>query len=133
MDSLARAGISKKEVTDRLIQEGVKLFAEAFDKLLSAVAQQCRVPVSARINRQGRSLPASEEDAVKASLENWRLTGKVRRLWARDASLWTGDDEAKWLGWLGITEDQTAHGRQFLDLAEEVKAAGFSDVLLLGM
>jgi len=133
MDSLAKAGISMKEVTDRLLQEGVKLFAEAFDKLLSAVDKQCRVPVSARINRQGRSLPASEEAAVKASLENWRLTGKVRRLWARDASLWTGDDEAKWLGWLGITEDQIAHGRQFLDLAEEVKAAGFSDVLLLGM
>jgi len=37
MDDLARAGISMKEVTDKLTQDGVKLFADAFDKLLAAV------------------------------------------------------------------------------------------------
>jgi transaldolase/glucose-6-phosphate isomerase len=37
MDDLARAGISIKEVTDKLTEEGVKLFADAFDKLLAAV------------------------------------------------------------------------------------------------
>lgn len=37
MDDLARAGISIKEVTDKLTEDGVKLFAEAFDKLLAAV------------------------------------------------------------------------------------------------
>jgi transaldolase len=37
MDNLAKAGISMKEVTDRLTEDGVKLFAEAFDKLLQAI------------------------------------------------------------------------------------------------
>jgi transaldolase len=37
MDDLARAGISIKEVTDKLTEDGVKLFADAFDKLLAAV------------------------------------------------------------------------------------------------
>jgi transaldolase/glucose-6-phosphate isomerase len=37
MDDLARAGISMKEVTDKLTDDGVKLFADAFDKLLAAV------------------------------------------------------------------------------------------------
>jgi transaldolase/glucose-6-phosphate isomerase len=37
MDDLARAGISIKEVTDKLTDDGVKLFADAFDKLLAAV------------------------------------------------------------------------------------------------
>lgn len=37
MDNLAQAGISIKEVTDKLTQDGVKLFADAFDKLLEAV------------------------------------------------------------------------------------------------
>ncbi len=37
MDDLARAGISIKEVTDKLTVDGVKLFADAFDKLLAAV------------------------------------------------------------------------------------------------
>ncbi|MGA7379339.1 MAG: transaldolase [Terriglobales bacterium] len=37
MQTLARVGISIKEVTDRLTDDGVRLFAEAFDKLLHAV------------------------------------------------------------------------------------------------
>jgi transaldolase / glucose-6-phosphate isomerase len=37
MDDLARAGISINEVTDKLTEDGVKLFADAFDKLLAAV------------------------------------------------------------------------------------------------
>ena len=37
MEDLARAGISIKEVTDKLTEDGVKLFADAFDKLLAAV------------------------------------------------------------------------------------------------
>jgi transaldolase / glucose-6-phosphate isomerase len=37
MDDLAKAGISIKEVTTKLTTDGVKLFADAFEKLLSAV------------------------------------------------------------------------------------------------
>ncbi len=39
MQDLAKAGISMKEVTDKLTADGVKLFADAFDKLLAAVAK----------------------------------------------------------------------------------------------
>jgi transaldolase/glucose-6-phosphate isomerase len=39
MDDLARAGVSMKEVTDKLTDDGVKLFADAFDKLLAAVTK----------------------------------------------------------------------------------------------
>jgi transaldolase/glucose-6-phosphate isomerase len=42
MDDLAKAGISIKEVTDKLTTDGVKLFAEAFDKLLAAVEKSTR-------------------------------------------------------------------------------------------
>ena len=37
MDDLAKAGISIKEVTTKLTTDGVKLFADAFSKLLAAV------------------------------------------------------------------------------------------------
>ena len=39
MDDLALSGISIKQVTDKLTEDGVKLFADAFDKLLTAVAK----------------------------------------------------------------------------------------------
>jgi transaldolase len=44
MDDLAKAGISMKEVTDKLTDDGVKLFADAFEKLLAAVKKgtQCK-------------------------------------------------------------------------------------------
>lgn len=37
METLARVGISMKEVTDKLTEDGVKAFADSFDKLMKAV------------------------------------------------------------------------------------------------
>jgi transaldolase/glucose-6-phosphate isomerase len=42
MDDLAQAGISIKEVTDKLTQDGVKLFADAFGKLLATVEENTK-------------------------------------------------------------------------------------------
>ena len=42
MQDLERAGISMKEVTDKLTQDGVKLFADAFDKLLATVEKNTK-------------------------------------------------------------------------------------------
>jgi transaldolase/glucose-6-phosphate isomerase len=40
MEILEQVGISMKEVTDKLLDEGVRLFAEPFDKLLDTLAQR---------------------------------------------------------------------------------------------
>ena len=42
METVATLGISMKEVTDKLTDDGVRLFAEAFDKLLKAVEQSSK-------------------------------------------------------------------------------------------
>src|ERR1700685_3656975 len=42
MLDLARSGISMKAVTDQLTEDGVKLFSDAFDKLLAAVQKQAK-------------------------------------------------------------------------------------------
>ncbi len=41
MESLAAVGISMKQVTDKLLDDGVKLFAEPFDKLLDTIRRHC--------------------------------------------------------------------------------------------
>jgi len=133
MEMLPRAGVSMKEITDRLLAEGVTLFADAFDKLLAAVEKKRKEWLGTWLNRQTRSLPADLESAVKAELTDWRVNSKVRRLWALDATLWSGEDEAKWLGWLGITDDQLAHIAHLKAIAEEVRKEGFAHALLLGM
>lgn len=78
-------------------------------------------------------LPNELAEAVQASINDWQSNQKIKRLWAKDASLWTDTDEAKWLGWLDIVDDQLAHLQQFSDFSQEVKDAGFSQILLLGM
>jgi transaldolase / glucose-6-phosphate isomerase len=135
MTDLAAVGIVMKEVTDKLTIDGVKLFADAFDTLLAAVEKSTKrtATPTPQVNRQSASLPTDLDTAVKKNLNDWRASGKVRRLWQGDASLWTGDDEANWLGWLGITDEQLAGAAKFSDLANEVRSAGFSDILLLGM
>jgi transaldolase / glucose-6-phosphate isomerase len=47
MSDLGRSGISMKAVTDQLTDDGVKLFAEAFDKLLAAVETQSKIATGA--------------------------------------------------------------------------------------
>jgi transaldolase / glucose-6-phosphate isomerase len=42
METTAKLGISMKEVTDKLTDDGVRLFAEAFDKLLEAVEKSSK-------------------------------------------------------------------------------------------
>jgi len=46
MADLAAAGISMKQVTDKLTVDGVKLFADAFDQLLAAVEKNSKRSIS---------------------------------------------------------------------------------------
>lgn len=133
MRLLERVGLSMKEMTDRLLQEGLQLFSDAFDTLLAAVEQQCKADASSGVNHYSYALPTPLAAAVHASLKEWSGGNKVRRLWARDPSLWTGKDEGRWLGWLGITEDQLAQLHVFTSLAEEAAQGEFTHALVLGM
>jgi glucose-6-phosphate isomerase len=54
-------------------------------------------------------------------------------LWKHDATLWTGADEASWMGWLDITADQIAHSDKLSAAVADVKKENFTDILLLGM
>jgi transaldolase / glucose-6-phosphate isomerase len=58
----------------------------------------------------------------------------VERIWARDATLWTGGDEAKWLGWLDEPMRMRSRVDGLLRFAEDVAAPGMIDTfVLLGM
>ena len=61
------------------------------------------------LDRQCYTLPPDLAAKVTDVVADWQKSGKTRRLWARDATLWTGTDEGRWLGWLDITDDQLAH------------------------
>ena len=79
------------------------------------------------------SLPDSLATKVKTTTADWQSGGKMQRLWQRDATLWTGADEANWLGWLDIVDEQIAQHDQLVKFAKEVQQREFQHVLLLGM
>jgi len=128
-----RLGLDLDGVTKALVTDGVKLFADAADGLYAAVADKRIKALGDGLNGQSFSLP----DAVKASVE--QLTEKaraeawVRRLWSGDAGLWTGKDEAQWLGWLGAGKGEAIDLDSLAILRGKVDEARFNHVLLLGM
>lgn len=130
--NLAKAGISLTEITDSLLDKAVKSFSESFDKLLSTVERKREEILGEELDKLSYSLSEELDLKVKDSLEDWRKQGKIRRLWQRDASLWTSKDENSWLSWLCTTEDQLGQIEQLQQLAVEVKQK-FEYVLLLGM
>jgi transaldolase/glucose-6-phosphate isomerase len=131
---LERRGISLTEVTTELVAEGVQQFADSFDKLFGAISRQRRVLLDGDRARLEIS-PGSPKikEAFGAEMEAWRAGGRIRRLWAGDASLWTGTDESQWLGWLNIVEQELADVDSLIAFARDVKQRGFTDLVLLGM
>ena len=126
--ALGRLGISLSAITAELVQDGVRRFAEDADKLFAAVARRRAEAVGAVPMRLAPPVPGLAE-----AQEAWRKAGDVRRLWARDAALWTGGDEARWLGWLDAPFPPAALTQRLAGFATGVAAEGITHVLLIGM
>jgi transaldolase/glucose-6-phosphate isomerase len=131
--ALQDAGISLDDITKDLVVDGVQQFADAFDKLFGSIAAHRREILGDQTPTL-EILPGSDETkaAFEVATETWRKDGLIRKLWAMDKSLWTSSDEDKWGGWLDIVEKELADD-SLKTFAEEVKAAGFTDIVLLGM
>ena len=131
LSDLARSGISLDQVTGKLVEEGVRLFADAADKLLAAVAKKRAAILRRQVDTQELGLGHALEAKVGELAEEWRRHGNIRKLWQRDKNLWTGSDEDRWLGWLDFADE--AELDEFVAFAQEIKREGFKDAVLLGM
>jgi transaldolase/glucose-6-phosphate isomerase len=131
LGELDRAGVSLQAVTDKLIRDGVRLFADAADKLFSAVAKKRIEILGDTIDRQNFVLDQQLKKRVDEIAGEWRTRGNVRRLWRRDKSLWTNSDEDRWLGWLDPIDD--AEIAEYAAFAGEISRENFKDAVLLGM
>jgi transaldolase/glucose-6-phosphate isomerase len=128
---LDKSGISLDAITEELVKDGVKLFADAADKLYGAVAHKRATVLGATIGPQKLALGTNLQKAVEKSTEEWRSSAKIRRLWQKDTSVWTGEDEDKWLGWLDSAAK--ADIADYEDYAHRVKGQNFTDAVVLGM
>ena len=79
------------------------------------------------------SLPPEVREGVDRLASDWTAGGHVGRLWSRDAALWTGGDEPRWLGWLDIAGTQLEHLGPLQTLQQDIAHGPFDHAVLLGM
>lgn len=126
-----RLGLDLEGVTSKLVIDGVKLFADAADALLGAIAAKRATLAGDKISAMQKKLPEEFGKTVEERLERARADGWARRLWQGDASMWTGKDEGKWLGWLSAGQGRQADYPALARLSEQARS--FGNAVLLGM
>src|SRR4051812_6599388 len=131
LEELEKSGISLEAIASELVTDGVKLFADAADKLYGAVAHKRAASLGGGIDRQQLALGDGIKKAVEKNTEDWRASAKIRRLWHKVKSVWSNDDENKWLGWL--TSAAAADVADYEDFSRRVKGQNFSNAVVLGM
>ncbi|MBI2886047.1 MAG: bifunctional transaldolase/phosoglucose isomerase [Chloroflexi bacterium] len=138
LDALERLGIDLDSVTARLQEEGARAFAESYDKLLQSIAAKREELLQGARRRQSASL-GTLEHAAQQTLAALRREHAVRRIWRFDPSLWKPDDPnhgriiASRLGWLTVLSEMQEHLHSLTAFVQEVREAGFTHAVLLGM
>lgn len=127
---LEAAGISMQVVWQKLQDDGVKLFADAFESLFKGIEGKRESILS-----RGQ---ASGIDAAMGYVEELVKMKAATRTWKRDASLWTNTPEhikiiSNRLGWLSIIEAMTGKVDELLALREGAIQMGMTDAVVLGM
>ena len=135
--ALARTGIDMDEVTAQLLDDGVKIFANSFHQLMDCISAQRTAILSGARERQAATL-GERQSCVHDRLERLERDGFTGRLHAGDASLWSADAKTQEaiknrLGWLTVVEKMTDVCDDLTSFADGIRAAGYRDVVLLGM
>ena len=134
--ALAEAGIDLDDVTEKLLHDGVAKFVEPMEKLLAGIDEKREAIVTSRPPTIKASIPDELEPRIAERVKRAMVEDVAHRIWRKDATLWgpAGQPEvADRLGWLTIPDVMTEELDDLLAFAEEIRAEGFTDVVLLGM
>jgi transaldolase/glucose-6-phosphate isomerase len=136
LDALREAGIDLDDVTAKLLRDGIEAFLVPMAKLLDGIERKREQIITGRPDAVSADLPAGLEQAVAARLKKAADDDVVHRIWHRDGTLWApaGTPEVTdRLGWLDISQKMLDQADDLEAFADEVRAAGYTDAVLLGM
>ncbi|HVC41836.1 MAG TPA: bifunctional transaldolase/phosoglucose isomerase [Candidatus Saccharimonadales bacterium] len=134
MDQLAEAGIDMDGVTQKLLDDGVKQFADSYDQLIRGIAEKIDAMGSGYSRRQ-----RIDTGTAAVPLDTPGASDIATRIWHRDPDLWKPGDSAhaavidNRLGWLDVVGGMRERLPELEALATEVREAGWRDCVLLGM
>jgi transaldolase / glucose-6-phosphate isomerase len=134
---LEQLGIGMDDVTDSLLENGVKQFADSFDQLLQGIAKK-RTRLVRGWGHRAASLGDTLQSVVDEKLSQLDKERIGERIWTGDVSLWTDDPELRSavverMGWLTAVETMKGETRRLCSFADEIRTAGFKVGVLLGM
>jgi transaldolase/glucose-6-phosphate isomerase len=138
MSALETAGIDFADVNRTLEEEGIEKFTRSFEKLLGVIGGKRRILAgsSRAESRPPAREPADFDAAVERRMEALAHADIVRRIWARDPTVWTDDPStpelADRLGWLGVGKSMAQQAAALTAFAEEIRGS-FERVVLCGM
>ena len=126
-------GIDLGEITKKLQNDGVKAFAKSFDSLMKSISEKRDRLLS---GKKGYSTTLGEfHSTVDNALVQIRDHKIMSRIWAHDHTVWKDNpaDIVNRLGWLHSPDVMMNAIPEITAMVEEVRAAGFTHALLLGM
>ncbi len=124
--------IPLEEITDTLLAKGCALFSDAFDGLLHSVETKRQQLLGEALSQTDYSLGESTGD-VEAAQASWQQEGLSRKLWRRDASIFSNTDEASWMGWLELPEATPEVSIGPAALREAIRRHEAETVVVIGM
>jgi len=133
---LGKANISVYDVTEQLVAEGVKSFADSFTAMLAAIESKQKQLAEGTESPVELSLGKSEADAV-AALHALADSDFLTKLWKHDPAPWSADPTHEAiiksaLGWVDIAARTYANAKELREFAAGV-AQRFEHVVVLGM
>ena len=136
LDGVAKAGVDMDAVTDKLLADGVASFIKSFDTLKQNIADKLALLQSAVAGADGFLAGlGTNRPAVEDALDLLDADHVMGRILAKDHTVWRDDptEIADRLGWLDAPETMAEHAEALAAFADEIRAAGFQHVVLLGM
>jgi transaldolase/glucose-6-phosphate isomerase len=136
LKALADAGVDMKQVTDELLEDGVKQFDDAINRLLAGIDERRAAVITGAPPTIHTRLPEPLQGAVAARVKTALSERVAERIWRRDPSLWGGPgvpEIENRLGWLTVSEPMLEHASDLHEFGASVRADGLTHAVLLGM
>ncbi len=132
---LEELGVDLESITEKLQEDGAAGLANSFDLLLDTLEEKRHEIIHGKRARQILEI-GRDQSRLEERLKSWKKMNFIKRLWAKDPTLWFSEPVPEIkdrLGWLTLPEIMHEKLEDLASFAHEVNREGIVHLVLLGM